>query len=131
MAAETKVPGPKSSTNEFRLIQLGLGKNTIVDKSDHRVLMSYAWRAVQGKCCFYAKTTIRVKGRRITIAMHRFLMRTPFGQVCHHKNLNSLDNRKLNLQNMDKLEHQLWHRNNSIQKKFAATPSIKFEKALK
>lgn len=102
----------------FGVIPLTHDKFAIVDNDDVLALRSFHWRAVQAHCGWYAKTTISRNGKPIDISMHRFIARTPFGLICHHKNGNSLDNRKENLINMDKLAHTLLHRNNKIRKKF-------------
>jgi len=51
--------------------------------------------------------------------MHRFIARTPFGDVCHHINGDSLDNRFENLKNMGKQDHTMLERNNRIRIKRA------------
>jgi len=85
-----------------------------VDAQYKPILLQFKWRAVQAKRSWYAKANIVSHGKTITIAMHRFIARTPTGKVCHHKNGNSLDNRKMNLENMGKKSHDLYHKNNNL-----------------
>jgi len=108
---------PENLTN-FACIKLTQGKVAIVDKDREAAIRKFKWRAVKHQRSYYAKTTIIKNGRQIDISMHRFIARTPFGLVCHHLNYNSLDNRRANLENMDKLSHTLLHQNNRIRKKF-------------
>ena len=110
---------------DFRLIKLTNGKTAIVDAHRYDALMKFSWRAVQARSSWYAKTTIVKNGKPITICMHRFIARTPFGQVTHHINHNSLDNREANLQNMTKEDHTDRHRLERIQVKFKPTPTAR------
>lgn len=106
----------------YALIPLTQGKVAIV--SEHRLsaLQKFSWRAVRHKRSWYAKTTIVKNGRQIDISMHRFIARTPFGEVCHHDNRNSLDNRDENLINMTKQQHNLLHTLDNILIKYAPVP---------
>lgn len=104
----------------MKTIKLTNGKVAICDDDTYPGLMKFSWRAVKGKCCYYAKSTIKDKYRNYDLSMHRMVARTPFGQVTHHINGNSLDNRRCNLENQDKLAHTLYHANNNIRRKFKA-----------
>lgn len=106
----------------YALIPLTHDKVAIVSAYREPALLKFSWRAVQHKRSFYAKTTIVKSGRKIDISMHRFIARTPFGQVCHHSNGNSLDNRDENLENMSKKQHDLLHTLNSILIKYDPIP---------
>lgn len=114
----------------FAIIKLTQGKFAIVDPERYQALSHFHWRAVKARCKWYAKTTIVKNGIRITICMHRFIARTPFGMVCHHKNSDSLDNRACNLENLEKRFHNIIHQNNRISVKFEATPTIKLTQSL-
>ncbi len=108
----------------YAIIPLTQGKFAIVDSERYQVLSHFHWRAVQAHYGWYAKTSFRKNGKLITISMHRFVAQTPPGQVPHHKNGNTLDNREANLENMTKRIHGLYHANNRILRKFAVTPTI-------
>lgn len=114
---------PENLTN-FAVIKLTQGKVAIVDKDREPGIRKFSWRAVQHKRSWYAKTTIIKHGKQIDISMHRFIAHTPFGQVPHHKNLNSLDNREQNLENMSKPDHDALHRRDKILVKFEPTPTM-------
>lgn len=110
------------SEKPYAHIPLTQGKYTVVSAHRESALLKFSWRAVRHKRSYYAKTTIVKNGRQIDISMHRFIARTTFGQVCHHDNFNSLDNRDENLLNMTKKAHDLLHTLNSILIKFEPVP---------
>lgn len=90
----------------------------LCDLEDMPGLLKFKWYAIQGKKCWYARTFIGKKPHILRLAMHRFVMRTPHGKQCHHRNRNSLDNRRANLLNMSRAEHNFLHLNNHILIKF-------------
>ena len=104
--------------DKLTVILLKRGKFAIIDPEKLAVLSRFKWRAVQAHYGWYAKADVGDGVHRSSISMHRFIARTPFGQVCHHKNGNTLDNRFENLENMDKLSHTIYHQNNNISRKF-------------
>ncbi len=106
----------------YALIPLTQGKFAIVNAEREAALLKFKWRAVQHHRSWYAKTTIKKGDRQIDISMHRFIARTRFPNVCHHKNRNSLDNRDENLENMTKQAHDLLHTLDSILIKFEPIP---------
>jgi len=109
----------------YRTIPLTQGKIAIVDAERYDALMKFSWRAVRAKHNWYAKANSKDPKKPWTISMHRFIARTPSGMVTHHINGNSLDNRKINLENQSKLQHTQYHANNSIRRKFETTPTKK------
>lgn len=100
---------PDSST-----IELNDGKVCIVDTDLLPVLLKFKWRAVKARHNWYAKTSFRKGDKIITLSMHRFIAKTRLPQVTHHKNFNSLDNRRSNLQSMSKNSHKALHQLNNI-----------------
>jgi len=90
----------------------------LVDRSFLPQLHKYHWRAVKSARLWYAKTTIGAGKKAFDLSMHRLIAHTPRGQVCHHINYNSLDNRLCNLINMAKIAHSLHHKQNNIIIKF-------------
>jgi hypothetical protein len=97
-----------------RLIELTHGMWAIVDAEDYDGLMKYKWRAVQSYRSWYAKTTIGKPPHQYDLCMHRVIAHTPKNKVCHHKNRNTLDNRRINLKNMHMFLHKLEHMHNRI-----------------
>jgi len=110
------------SEKPYALIPLTQGKFAIVSAHREAALLKFSWRAIQHKRSWYAKTTIIKNGRQIDISMHRFIARTPWGQVCHHDNRNSLDNQDENLINMTKKAHDLLHTLDNILIKYDPCP---------
>ena len=107
----------------YGIIELTQGKVAIVDLDRVEALSHFAWRAVKSKYNWYAKATIHRDGKQFDISMHRFIARTKFPCVCHHKNRHSLDNRRINLETMTKKQHSLIHANNGLIVKFETTPT--------
>jgi len=101
-------------------IQIGPGKWCIIDACKIGALLKFKWRAVQHRRSWYARATIVRDGVKVSLSMHRFVARTPFGMACHHRNGNTLDNRKSNLVNMSKKLHNQYHADNKILVKFAS-----------
>lgn len=93
----------------FAIIKLTDGYTAIVDPEDFEDLNKYYWRAIRSHNCIYAMRRTERGGRVWHIRMHRQIAETPRNMVCHHKNHKSLDNRKQNLENMDKDQHHYLH----------------------
>lgn len=92
-------------------IKVALGDNrfSIIDPEDKPLLDKFTWHAHQHYGHFYACTTFRRNKKIIHLRMHRLVAKTPNHQVCHHRNCNSLDNRRNNLENMSKSDHNRLH----------------------
>lgn len=102
------------TSGDVTLIRLDADHNAMINTSDLPRIRNYTWRAVRYRRCFYAKTTVRDGSRIWELSMHRMIAKTPPGEVCHHRNRNSLDNREENLLNMMKKSHDFLHSNNSL-----------------
>lgn len=86
----------------MKTILLTKGQVAIVDDADHAVLSRYKW------CCsgcgsrlIYAVGT--VNGR--VVSMHRFLVQPPTGYEVHHRDSNTLNNQRDNLQAITRRAH--------------------------
>lgn len=80
-------------------IVLGNGMVTLVDDADYDELMRYKWQAILSSSgASYVHRSCRVGGKSKSISMHRELMGFPAGMDVHHKNHNTLDNRRENLE---------------------------------
>ena len=97
-----------TAENSIR-VALTQGKFAIVDINVDPVIWEYKWRAIKWNFRWYAYSTKMLDGTIARVAMHRLIAHTPPGQVCHHLNKNSLDNRKANLLNMTNREHAELH----------------------
>ena len=83
-------------------IELSNGFVTEVDAEDLAEIAKYHWHGrVNGPDVYVARTTsTRVNGVRVVrnIYLHRYLTNAPAGLTVDHKNGNSLDNRRSNLE---------------------------------
>ncbi|MBU1518828.1 MAG: HNH endonuclease [Planctomycetes bacterium] len=94
----------------FRLIKLTQGKYAKVDVEDFEELNKYKWYAVNGGHTFYAvRLMYNENKKRMTVRMHRQIMRPDRDKVVDHINHNGLDNRRENLQNVTPMENS-WNR---------------------
>jgi len=99
-------------------IDIGNELVAIIDSDDSTWISEFNWHPVRHGRCWYAETTI---GRGVNFkifSMHRMIAKTPRGQVCHHRNRNSLDNRASNLLNMLRDDHTFLHKNDTLLIKF-------------
>ena len=81
------------------LIPLTLGYVAIVDRSDFDWLSQWPWYAARsGNRLVYAVRDEPLPGGRLRVAMHQLLVGdVPPGQVVHHRNGISIDDRRSNL----------------------------------
>lgn len=103
------------SRPEATLLILGPQHSVIYDAADEALVRGFVWRAHRRHRSWYAGSRLTKNGKSHIFWMHRVIAATPFGQVCHHRNRDSLDNRRANLLNMPCRQHQLLHQNNSLQ----------------
>lgn len=92
------------------LIDIGAGHFAIVAKPPPQKVFAFKWRAVLWNFRWYAFATHLLDGTPCRVSMHRLVANTPPGEVCHHLNKNSLDNRRGNLLNQIPLHHAQLHR---------------------
>lgn len=92
-----------------RLVELTHGKSAIVDFDVNPLVWQYRWRAIKWHYRFYAYSTSRYDGTPARIAMHRLIAKTKAGEVCHHGNGRTLDNRCGNLYNLSNRLHGQVH----------------------
>jgi len=86
-------------------IPLQDGRFALCDPDWFDTLMNYTWYAKKSFSCWYAVRKVFYANSAFLVRMYRVIADTPAELVCHHINRNSLDNRRLNLQNMTQLEH--------------------------
>lgn len=107
------------------LIPVGDSFFAIVDKDLAPGLLKFHWQAKVFRRCVYAVTYVGEGDKRRRLNMHRWIARTQYPDVCHHKNSNTLDNRRANLENMSKRAHKALHAQERILKQFEMTNTIK------
>ena len=96
----------------YKQIKLSNGKITFVDQEDFERLSKYKWYCLNNN---YAATTIYLnKDKTKVLLMHRFLMDNPRNKIVDHANMNTLDNRKVNLRVCTKAQNQANHKLNKL-----------------
>lgn len=106
-----KLKDPPDDNADYRFIELTHGKRAIVDAELFDDLNKYHWQARKSFCRWYAMRKVVSNGREFWIRMHRQIMNTPRDQIVHHKNRNTLDNRRAELENMTQKNHKFLHQN--------------------
>lgn len=100
---------PAAPIHGYATIKLTKGYIAIVDEDDYENLSQYKWLAFKWSNKYYAARKIIKNGKTFWLPMHRQIMHTPKGLIVHHKNYNTMDNRKKNLDNMRKEQHNWLH----------------------
>ena len=96
--------------DNFGMIPVHPGKAAIVDLDDYENLIKYKWYIIKQHGHPYAARKKTTNGKTYFVRMHRQIMHTPKGQIVHHKNRQTLDNRKKNLENMTDIKHKFSHK---------------------
>lgn len=78
----------------MKKVNLSRGKTCIIDDSDFALVSKYKWYC---SSMGYAQRTIKFRGKRKEILLHRFIMTAKKGTEIDHINRNPLDNRRSNL----------------------------------
>ena len=91
------------------LFKLSNGLAALIDADDAIWLNRWDWKAKKSEHCFYAVKGEIYNGEYKETRMHRLIAHTPHLLVCHHINGFSLDNRKINLQNCERKQHNQMH----------------------
>ena len=89
------------------LIYLTKGRVCVVDQGDLEQVLTFRWCTIVAKRAVYAGSRAG-KGAKL-ILMHRFLMGNPPDQEVHHKDNDTLNNRRDNLEVLSHAEHKLHH----------------------
>jgi len=91
------------------IIKLTRGMTCLVDSDDFEELAKFDWIVKKSFSRWYAARAYYYRGKKHWCFMHRMIMNTPASQITHHKNRRTMDNRKINLANMDQKHHQYLH----------------------
>jgi hypothetical protein len=78
-------------------IKLSGGAHTQVHDEDYELLMRHKWK-LHGQG--YACRSTQIKGKYVTVMMHRVVAQTPKDLQADHINRDRLDNRRCNLRNV-------------------------------
>jgi len=98
-----------TTLDNFGCIKLHPNKAAIVDLDDFENLKKYKWYIIKQHGLPYAARKVTTNGKVYWVRMHRQIMHTPNGQVVHHTNRRTLDNRKTNLVNLTDQQHHDLH----------------------
>jgi len=105
LAPQGTLPNPAD-----QIIELGSGYAVIVDTDDYEKLSGHRWFAKRSAHCIYAVRKVISGGKEHLIRMHREIIHAPQGFDVHHKNRNTLDNRKSNLEITSPEQHKIYHK---------------------
>lgn len=99
------------TTPDSPYAKLPLSNKTValIDTEDLKRLAKFKWKLIKSRCVSYACRRTHVKGKNVTLRLHRIIANTPAGMECHHINHNPLDNRSCNLENLTPAEHRRIH----------------------
>jgi hypothetical protein len=100
---------PFPQPHNYALLPVGRGQFALVDHDVFAWACRKHWRLVKSSHCFYVVRRFIESGRTVTVRLHVEIMQPPPGYEVHHKNLNPLDNRRENLENLTPSDHRLLH----------------------
>jgi len=92
------------------------GKTVLVDKIDMDNLCRFTWFEIKSHARTYIARRIKCGKKYKYIRLHREIMNCPEGMEVHHINLNTYDNRRCNLVNVNRNDHSIFHKKNFIKK---------------
>lgn len=74
------------------------GITFFIDDEDYNLVSQYTWYVVECRSNWYVRRTIR-DGKKFRVQyLHRLIMNEPKGLQVNHKNKDTLDNRRCNLE---------------------------------
>lgn len=85
----------------MKSIPLSKGQIAMIDDEDYERVSEFKWYALWNKDTqsYYAARSAGGRINKHIEYLHRFIMQTPKGMICDHRNHNTLDDRKSNLRN--------------------------------
>lgn len=102
----------------MKKIILTNGFHTKVDDDDYDKLIKFNWWDHKDGYAYRQVSSGRAKtsrGKVVTVLMHRLITNAPMGKDVDHKNMDRLDNRKINLRIVDRTQNNFntgVHKNN-------------------
>jgi hypothetical protein len=100
-----------------RVVKIGI-HSILIDECDAGWVNNHDWTSTKKQKSWYFRTWIARRPIGRWLYMHRLIANTPYGQVTHHRNRNSLDNRRANLVSLPPGVHEALHRDNGVTIKF-------------
>lgn len=108
-----------SKTPEVVEIELTQGQVALIDGADVELASQHKWFAAKINGNYRVMTNVRIsEGKRMSLFLHRFLMKPEKGLVVDHINHSTLDNRRANLRvctQQDNLRNRSSVKNSSSQ----------------
>jgi len=92
------------------MIPVHPGTAAIIDIDDYENLKQYKWYVIKQHGMPYAARKVTTNGKIYWVRLHRQIMHTPKGEIVHHKNRRTMDNRKINLANLTNRQHTDIHK---------------------
>lgn len=86
-------------------LKLSTGEFTFLDSEDYLKFCKYSWYGHKNGKTTYVERMKCSKGKRISIKLHRVILKAPPGVEVDHINRNGLDNRKCNLRLASRIEN--------------------------
>jgi len=111
-----KTTSSKTPSIPNHLLPIGHGRYAIIDPEDYAYLSRYTWRLRKSHSKLYVVRRQVIKGKRSIVFLHRQLLSASADEEVHHRNGNTLDNRKMNLQLLTAFEHHQIHNLDRITK---------------
>ncbi|KKL10228.1 hypothetical protein LCGC14_2557930 [marine sediment metagenome] len=90
---------------DFAFIRVAPNRAALVDIEDYERIAKFYWFVQHRRGVEYAVRSVGWGVKRYYVKMHRQIMHTKKGELVHHWNRIGLDNRKLNLENMNEERH--------------------------
>jgi hypothetical protein len=89
----------------YKLIYTNADEPIKVSPCDYDIIKQHTWYIKQSFSRAYAYTSYQVNNIKYYFAMHRMIMDPQGGEVVHHVNGDTLDNRRSNLLVMSEFDH--------------------------
>lgn len=96
-------------------VRLTQHKVAMIDAIDAPMILSYKWYAHKSSYNYYACRKVGKRGKQRRVWMHRVIANAKDGEQVHHKDANTLNNRRTNLERCTErknLSYRKWGRNN-------------------
>ena len=87
-----------SNNKECNWIELSRLYFATIDRSDFGMIVRHSWHVIESSSGIYAVTNIGKYPNRRKVYMHRMILDVFDKRQVHHKNGNTLDNRRENLE---------------------------------
>jgi hypothetical protein len=103
---------PPLIAGETALLTVQGGFSTMIDANDFDWLNQFKWRLSKGKYCRYVYTRMTVGSITKIVKIHRLITNCPPDKDPHHKDRNTLNNTRANLEPLYKSDHRIEHGKN-------------------